>query len=52
MLAYVVKIAGDTEKYWCGIKHHDGGDFIPPKHHQDFLPYNDQEALNKLLNKK
>lgn len=38
-LAYYVRIAGETEKYWCGIKHHASGDFIQPPHHQGFEEY-------------
>ena len=45
--AYAVKITGDTEKYWCGIKHKSGGGFIEPEHHKDFLDYNDKEAYKK-----
>ncbi len=51
-LAYAVKIAGDTEKYWCGIKHHDGDNFIPQPHQADFLPYNDEQAYKDFVNQK
>lgn len=50
LAAYTVKIVGDTEKYWCGIKHKPGGGFIEPEHHKDFLPYGDEKAFKKFLN--
>lgn len=48
-LAYAVKIAGDTEKYWCGIKHKDGGGFVPQPHQKDFLPYGDKKAYKDFV---
>ncbi len=51
-LNYAVKIAGDTEKYWCGIKHKEGDGFIPPAHHKDFLPYGDEKAYRDLVDQK
>ncbi len=47
LTGYWVKIAGDTEKYWCGIKHREGNGFIPPSHHQDFAKYGDKEDFTK-----
>ncbi len=44
LMAYGVKIAGDTEKYWCGIKHVPGNGFKEPAHHKDFLKYGDEKA--------
>src|SRR3990167_1678645 len=41
---YLSVMAGETEKYWCGIMHKQGKGFIPPEHHKDFLPYGDEEA--------
>jgi len=51
-LAYAVKIAGDTEKYWCGIKHKEGGGYIPQPHQADFLPYGDEKAYRDFLSQK
>ena len=51
-LPYAVKIAGDTEAYWCGIKHKEGGNFIPQPHQKDFLPYGDEEAYNNFVEQK
>lgn len=50
--AYMVKIAGDTEKYWCGIKHHEGGGYVPQPHQKDFLPYGDEKAYKDFIGKK
>ena len=47
--AYMVRICGDTEHYWCGIKHKDGGQFIPQPHQKDFLPYDDKQAYDQYL---
>jgi hypothetical protein len=47
VFAYWVKIAADTEKYWCGIQHEKDQDFLPPKHHKDFVDFNDPEAFEK-----
>jgi hypothetical protein len=46
-LQYACEIAARTEKYWCGIKHKQGGSFIEPKHHKDFLKYGDKNAYAK-----
>jgi hypothetical protein len=45
LLAYVTKIAAETEKYWCWIKHGQDTDFVEPDHHKDFLPYGDEKAF-------
>lgn len=50
--AYFVKIAGDTEKYWCGIKHKSGGDFIEQPHQKDFLEYGDEKAYDDYISSK
>lgn len=39
LLAYLVEIAGRTEKYWCGIKHQDNESKITPEHHKQFENY-------------
>ena len=38
-LAYAVKVASETEKYWCGIKHQKTEGFFEPEHHKEFLEY-------------
>ena len=50
--AYLVKICGDTEKYWCGIKHKQGGGFIEPAHQKDFLPYGDRKSFEEFVGRK
>jgi hypothetical protein len=39
LMAYGTKIAGETEKYWCGIKHDATEGFVAPDHHKDFDEY-------------
>lgn len=40
VLAYIVRIAADTERYWCAIQHQQGGGYVAPSHHADFEQYN------------
>jgi len=49
--AYSVKIAGDTEAYWCGVKHKPVEGYVEPKHHKDFLEYGDEKAYQDFLAK-
>ncbi|RJO62079.1 hypothetical protein C4544_01100 [candidate division WS5 bacterium] len=49
LLAYAVKIAGDTEKYWCAIKHKPSKDFVSPEHHNEFLEYGDREGYERFI---
>lgn len=48
LLQYSATIAGETEKYWCGIKHKLDENFIEPEHHKEFLQYGDEESYIKL----
>lgn len=48
LIHYASKIAGETEKYWCGIHHELQDDFQSPAHHKDFLPRT-SEALEEYL---
>jgi hypothetical protein len=48
LLQYSSVIAGETEKYWCGIKHQADSNFQAPAHHKDFIEYGDKEAYQKL----
>jgi len=43
---YWVKMAGETENYWCGIKHKENPGFIEPAHHKEFAKYNDAVDFN------
>ena len=45
ILAYWVEIAGETEKYWCGIKHKNKKDFKEPKHHKNFIDHGDSKSF-------
>ena len=51
LLHYSSVIAGETEKYWCGIMHQKKNGFKAPKHHKDFLPFDDKEAFDEFLKK-
>jgi len=42
ILAYAVKITGETEKYWCGIKHEKDENFEEPEHQKDFVEFGDE----------
>jgi hypothetical protein len=46
---YFTAVAGETEKYWCGIKHAKDPNFIPPEHHKDFMEYGDKKAYEKMI---
>ena len=48
LLHYVSAIAGETEKYFCGIKHQSDPDFMEPPHHKYFVEYGDEEAYRNL----
>lgn len=51
LLQYSAEIAGQTEKYWCGIKHKKYADFIEPRHQKDFVDYGDEIAFKKMYPK-
>lgn len=43
LMAYGVKIAGETEKYWCSIKHQDPKSLQAQPHHSKFYERTDFE---------
>ena len=45
VINYWRAIVGETEKYFCSIKHKEDNEFIPPEHHKDFLEYSDKETF-------
>jgi len=45
---YFTVIAAESERYWCGIKHAQDPNFIPPEHHENFLDYGDEKGYKKL----
>jgi hypothetical protein len=46
LMHYGTRIAGDTEKYWCGIKHEPVKGFKEPEHQKNFLKYGDEKSYN------
>lgn len=48
LIHYAQVIGGETEKYWCGIKHQQSKSFVEPSHHKDFLDYGDKDSFEKL----
>lgn len=51
LMHYATIIAGETEKYWCAIKHKKGDGFKEPAHHKDFPEYGDEEGHKKYSEK-
>jgi hypothetical protein len=47
LLQYAARIAGETERYFCPIKHQAGADFHPPPHHRDFTEYGDAAGFRR-----
>ena len=45
VLQFWVKIVGDTEKYWCAIKHKPDEKYNAPEHHNEFIGYNDEDEF-------
>jgi hypothetical protein len=48
LLQYAARIAGETESYFCPIKHQAAAGFQPPPHHQAFADYGDAEGFHRL----
>lgn len=53
LAAYFVRLAGDTERFWCGIQHEKEFEqsekrYYAQKHHKSFLKYGDEEGFRKL----
>lgn len=51
LVHYATIIAGETEKYWCAIKHKKYDGFMPPAHHKDFAEYGDAKGFRKTQEK-
>jgi hypothetical protein len=47
LIQYAARIAGETETYFCPIKHQAATEFHPPPHHRDFVEYGDAEAFRR-----
>lgn len=52
LLHYASTVAGETEKYWCGIKHEQVQGFKSQPHQKDFLPYADEKAFKEFKKEK
>jgi hypothetical protein len=48
-LLFLKEIAGQSEKYWCGIMHADKKHFLPQEYQSrlDFAEYNDEKGFKK-----
>jgi hypothetical protein len=46
LLHYAMRIAGDTELYFCPRKHQETPEFHAPPHHQHFAEYGDAEGFS------
>ena len=42
LIQYTARIAGDTERYFCPIKHQASAGFHVPPHHDTFVAYGDE----------
>jgi len=47
VLQYWVKIIGETERYWCAIRHQASDGYVEPQHHVEYIPYGDEEAFHR-----
>ncbi len=45
--AYWVRIAGETERYWCGIQHQRTPNFVFQPHQESFAPYGDKDSFEQ-----
>ncbi|MGD9851111.1 MAG: hypothetical protein AB7T38_07580 [Nitrospirales bacterium] len=53
LLHYGVRLAGDTEAYFCPIKHQlRQGKFHPPPHHRHFAPFGNAKEFDALYQPK
>ena len=52
VFAFAVKLAGDTEKYWCGIKHEKDSVFVEQPHQKNFLEYGDKKNFEEKYSRK
>ncbi|MEA3344115.1 MAG: hypothetical protein U9Q16_00295 [Patescibacteria group bacterium] len=52
VIQYWAKIAGETERYWCGIRHKENNNFVVPEHHKNFPKHGDENSFKKKYYKK
>ena len=48
LLHYLSRIAGESERFWCGIMHEKTKNFKAPAHHKTFIKYGDEKAYQDL----
>ena len=47
LIHYASRIGGDTEKYWCPIKHELNKKFNAPSHHVKFIKFGDKKSFER-----
>jgi len=47
VMSYWVKIANETEHYWCGIQHKKVDNFAIPEYQKNFSKYDDEQDFKK-----
>ncbi len=47
VVRYWGEIAGQTEHYWCGIKHKKEKPFLEPDHQKNFTIYGDEKEFKE-----
>jgi hypothetical protein len=47
LLQYATRMAGDTERYFCPIKHQPSSDRVLPPHHRRFIEYGDEAGWRR-----
>jgi len=50
-MRYAGMIAGESEKYWCGITQKKYADVGIPDYQKEYLPYGDEKAFEEFVNK-
>ena len=50
LIQYWFVMAGETEAYWCGIRHEKKEGFVEPAHHADFADYGDEAVASPAVN--
>ena len=51
LLHYLSAIAGESEKYWCGITHAKHAGVLVQDQQKNFLPYGDEKAFDEFVKK-
>lgn len=48
LLHYATAIAGETERYWCPLKHESKDGFREPAHHEGFAEFADEKRYREI----